>query len=282
MRYKYTTRDVLLERLHLQIFNLVDKDKNGFISFREFVDILVIFLKGSAEEKIKLMFDMYDINGTGRLKREDFLNMLRYTCIYQCMIKTRHFALCILLHVLHRTCRSFMETVNTDVTDDELETLVQSMMYHANLANKETINLQDFQQILSDFNDQFNYAELEINVQTKGKNRKLHAGVKTVRSTFIGEVQKTVESLYADPVELQSRVEGKVENEQDVTEERNNSEIIDRNEEIVEKRKKYSDDYWYPIMKYLANKRLQIFWACLYTLLLLGIFAERAYCTYFE
>lgn len=185
------------------------------------------------------------------------------------------------LHVLHQTCRSFMETVNTDVTDAELETLVQSMMYHANLANKETINLQDFQQILSDFNDQFNYAELEFNVQTQGRNRKLHAGVKTVRSTFIGEVQKTVESLYADPSELQSRIEGKVENEQDLTAESNNSEIIDRDEKIVEEVKKNSD-YWYPIMKYLANKRLQIFWACLYTLFLLGIFAERVYCTCFE
>lgn len=66
----------------MQIFNLVDKDKNGFISFREFVDMLVIFLKGSAEEKMKLMFDMYDINGTGRLKREDFSNMLRYIYIH--------------------------------------------------------------------------------------------------------------------------------------------------------------------------------------------------------
>ncbi|XP_014476938.1 PREDICTED: dual oxidase 2-like isoform X2 [Dinoponera quadriceps] len=237
-----------------KIFNLVDKDRNGFISFREFVDMLVIFLKGSAEEKIKLMFDMYDINGTGRLKREEFLNMLR----------------------------SFMETVNADVTDDELETLVQSMMYHADMADKETINLQDFQQILSDFNDKFNYAELEFNVQTDGRNRKLHAGVHTVRSTFIGEVQRTVESLYADPSELQSRIEGKVENEQDLTEERNNSEIIDKDEKIVEEMKKYSDDYWYPIMKYLANKRMQIFWACLYTLLLLGIFAERIYYYYIE
>lgn len=78
-------RHILFEKLHLQIFNLVDKDNNGFISFREFVDMLVIFLKGSAEEKIKLMFDMYDINGTGRLKREEFSNMLKYIfimCLY--------------------------------------------------------------------------------------------------------------------------------------------------------------------------------------------------------
>lgn len=175
-----------------------------------------------------------------------------------------------------------METVNADVTDDELETLVQSMMYQADLMNKETINLQDFQKILSDFNDQFNYAELEFNVHSDGKNRKLHAGVKTVRSTFIGEVQRTVDSLYADPSELQSRVEGKVENEQDSMEKNNDSEIIDKDEKIVEEMKKYSDDYWYPIMKYLANKRLQIFWVCLYTLFLFGIFAERVYCAYFE
>jgi hypothetical protein len=29
-----------------QMFILVDKDKNGFISFREFVDMLIIFAKG--------------------------------------------------------------------------------------------------------------------------------------------------------------------------------------------------------------------------------------------
>lgn len=181
--------------------------------------------------------------------------------------------------------RSFMEIVNADVTDNELEALVQSMMYHADLANKETINLQNFQQILSDFNDKFNYAELEFNVPTERKsNRKLHAGVKTVRSTFIGEVRKTVESLYADPSELQSRVEGKVESEQNIKEEetKTSCEIIDKDEKIVEEMERHSDDYWYPVMKYLANKRLQIFWACLYTLFLLGIFAERVYCTSFR
>jgi len=73
--------NMFLQKLHLQIFNLVDKDKNGFISFREFVDMLVIFLKGSAKEKMKLMFDMYDINHTERLNREEFSNMLRYCSI---------------------------------------------------------------------------------------------------------------------------------------------------------------------------------------------------------
>ncbi|XP_043256112.1 dual oxidase 2-like [Colletes gigas] len=231
-----------------KIFNLADKDKNGFISFREFLDMLIIFLNGSAEEKVKLMFDMYDINGTGRLKRDDFKNMLR----------------------------SFMETVNADITDNNLETLVQSMMDHANIATKENINLQDFHQILSDFNDKLNYAELEFNVNSDGKHRKLHVGGSKAKSNFIKEAERTIESLYSDPNELQTRIGGNNQIKQSIIKKKCR-EIMNENERIVENTKQYTDDYWYPIMKYFANKKLQIFWACLYSLILLGIFAERAY-----
>lgn len=108
-----------------------------------------------------------------------------------------------------------METCNAD---NELESLMQSMMYHVDLANKETINLQDFQQLLSDFNDKFNYVELEFNMSSEGKsNKKLHASMKTIRSTFIGEVQNTVESIYVDPGKIKEiqkfRIEGKIETE---------------------------------------------------------------------
>lgn len=215
-------------------------DKNGFISFREFIDMLVLFLKGTAEDKLKLMFDMYDINGTGQLKREDFTNMLR----------------------------SFMETVNADISDNELESVVHSMMTQAQIATKDTIDLQDFKNILGEYNDKLSYAELEFNVNSDGTNKKLHAGKSTIRSTFIGEVKKTVESLYADPNDLKSRVEGIIDN--------GNS--IDNNEKIVTP--KNEDNYWNPVTKYIANKQLQIFWICLYTMLLFGIFAERVYCKY--
>lgn len=45
-----------------QMFSLIDKDNNGYISFREFLDVMIIFAKGNSQEKIKLMFDMYDVN----------------------------------------------------------------------------------------------------------------------------------------------------------------------------------------------------------------------------
>ncbi|XP_008543644.1 dual oxidase isoform X1 [Microplitis demolitor] len=230
-----------------KIFNLVDMDKNGFISFREFIDMLVLFLKGSADEKLKLMFDMYDINRTGLLRREDFSNMLR----------------------------SFMETVNADISDDELESIVHSMMDRAQIATKESIDLEDFKNILGEFNDKFSYAELEFNVNSNGTNKKLHAGKSTVRSKFIGEVKETIESLYADPNDLKSRVEGHVTSNL----KNNAANNIDNNEQIIQPNHEYDDwdRYWNPITKFIANKQLQIFWLFLYTIILLGIFAERVY-----
>ena len=60
-----------------QMFAVVDMDKNGYISFREFLNMLVVFAKGRPEDKVKLMFDMYDIDQVGKLSRKDFSDMIR-------------------------------------------------------------------------------------------------------------------------------------------------------------------------------------------------------------
>ncbi|XP_034943061.1 dual oxidase 2-like [Chelonus insularis] len=229
-----------------KIFNLVDTDKNGFISFREFLNMLVLFLNGTADDKLKLMFDMYDINGTGQLKRDDFAQMLK----------------------------SFMETVNVDISDVELESLIHSMMDQAQIASKETIDLEDFKNILGEFNDKLSYAELEFKINADGTNRKLHAGKKTVRSTFIGEVKQTIESLYADPIDLKSRVEGKIEYRPKAPDKK--SREIDENKNIIQ-HSQQKESYWKPLIKYIANKQLQIFWCTLWTIILFGFFAERVY-----
>lgn len=87
------------------MFGLVDRDRNGCISFREFLDMLVIFAKGSAEDKAQLMFEMYDIERTGMLSLDEFKNMIR----------------------------SMIEAANADVSNDDVNDLVKSMMDSAGL-----------------------------------------------------------------------------------------------------------------------------------------------------
>ncbi|XP_076267162.1 dual oxidase 2-like isoform X1 [Rhynchophorus ferrugineus] len=77
---KYEFADAL--SIHLnnhflrKIFELVDRDKVGLVSFREFVDLIIMFAEGNEEKKAKLLFDMYDIDGTGSLPNDEFLHML--------------------------------------------------------------------------------------------------------------------------------------------------------------------------------------------------------------
>lgn len=54
------------------MFNLVDKDKNNFVSFREFIDFITTFSQGSGQDKARLLFNMYDINKNGTLSIETF------------------------------------------------------------------------------------------------------------------------------------------------------------------------------------------------------------------
>uniref|UniRef100_A0A8C2KZA0 NAD(P)H oxidase (H2O2-forming) n=1 Tax=Cyprinus carpio TaxID=7962 RepID=A0A8C2KZA0_CYPCA len=59
------------------MFTLADKDGNGYLSFQEFLDVIVIFMTGTPEEKSKLLFSMHDIKGDGFLSKEEFTSLLR-------------------------------------------------------------------------------------------------------------------------------------------------------------------------------------------------------------
>lgn len=71
-----------------KMFTLIDKDKNNLISFREFIDLLVIFANGNEEDKAKLLFDMYDINSTGLLTLDEFEAMIQ--CVFAVSIFLAH------------------------------------------------------------------------------------------------------------------------------------------------------------------------------------------------
>ncbi|XP_051948696.1 calaxin-like isoform X2 [Xyrauchen texanus] len=73
------TDDMMMDR----VFRAFDKDNDSYVSVKEWVEGLSIFLRGTLEEKIKYCFDIYDLNGDGYISREEMFHMLKDSLIRQ-------------------------------------------------------------------------------------------------------------------------------------------------------------------------------------------------------
>ncbi|CAL8356743.1 unnamed protein product [Lota lota] len=116
------------------MFTLADKDGNGYLSFQEFLDVIVIFMKGSSEEKSKLMFSMHDIGGNGFLSKEDFTRMLS----------------------------SFIEISNGALSKSQADEGIQAMLKTAGFEDKELITWEDFHFLLRDHEKELQFSELNV------------------------------------------------------------------------------------------------------------------------
>ncbi|XP_028307207.1 dual oxidase 1 [Gouania willdenowi] len=126
------------------MFTLADKDGNGYLSFQEFLDVIVIFMKGSAEAKSKLMFSMNDIGGTGFLSKEEFSRMLR----------------------------SFIEISNGALSKSQAEDGIKSMMQAAGFEDKEEISWEDFHFLLRDHEKELQFSQLNVKgMEKQGRKR---------------------------------------------------------------------------------------------------------------
>ncbi|KAN0019664.1 hypothetical protein ACTFIV_008704 [Dictyostelium citrinum] len=61
----------------LQMFKIFDSDKNGRISFKEFVGALFIITKSPVSDKLSFLFDMFDRDLNGYLDLEESYNILK-------------------------------------------------------------------------------------------------------------------------------------------------------------------------------------------------------------
>ncbi|KAF9407006.1 hypothetical protein HW555_012822, partial [Spodoptera exigua] len=69
------------------VFNTLDQDRSGLLSFEEFVTGLSILSRGTLEEKLRWTFSLYDINGDGCITKEEMTEIV--TAIYDLMGKIK-------------------------------------------------------------------------------------------------------------------------------------------------------------------------------------------------
>merc|ERR1712232_233845 len=62
--------------LQTLVFKVFDKSKTGSITFSDFVYGLSIMTKGTHEEKLKFAFEMYDLDETGEISKEEMKSIL--------------------------------------------------------------------------------------------------------------------------------------------------------------------------------------------------------------
>ncbi|XP_044258086.1 Kv channel-interacting protein 1-like isoform X1 [Tribolium madens] len=67
------------------VFNTLDQQHSGLISFEDFVQNLSILSRGSLDEKLRWAFTLYDINGDGCITREEMTDIV--SAIYDLMGK---------------------------------------------------------------------------------------------------------------------------------------------------------------------------------------------------
>jgi Ca2+-binding EF-hand superfamily protein len=56
-------------------FTVLDTDASGFIEYREFVVAMYLFMFASREEKLQLLFNLYDLDGNGQINKKEFKKM---------------------------------------------------------------------------------------------------------------------------------------------------------------------------------------------------------------
>ena len=65
-----------------KMFNIVDKDGDGRISFQEFLDTIVLFSKGRTDDKLRIIFDMCDDDKSGSIDKGKIYFILFYFILF--------------------------------------------------------------------------------------------------------------------------------------------------------------------------------------------------------
>lgn len=124
-----------------QMFNCVDKDKDGRISFQEFLDTVNRFSKGETEERLRVIFDMCDNEGNGVINKEELVRILR----------------------------SLVDIAKSNSMDEKATMeMIDRMFRSANLEDTEELTYEDFKKVM---NDEKRGKLITVGLDFKGANQ---------------------------------------------------------------------------------------------------------------
>eukprot|EP00908_Phaeocystis_cordata_P003792 Transcript_14173.p1 GENE.Transcript_14173~~Transcript_14173.p1 ORF type:complete len:181 (+),score=108.55 Transcript_14173:350-892(+) len=76
----YFSKIMKVETSHAKaLFRVADTSGDGFLEYREFLGLLSILYKGQPEDKLKLIFNTYDEDGSGAIDMAEMRKMLTCT-----------------------------------------------------------------------------------------------------------------------------------------------------------------------------------------------------------
>lgn len=120
-----------------QMFNCVDKDSDGRISFQEFLDTVVLFSKGKTEDKLRIIFDMCDYDGNGVIDKKELSDIIR----------------------------SLVDMAKTNSLTEQQETeLIEGMFAVSGLEDKNVLTYEDFKLMMKEYKGDF----IAIGLDCKG------------------------------------------------------------------------------------------------------------------
>ncbi|XP_035191640.1 dual oxidase 2-like [Oxyura jamaicensis] len=231
------------------MFSLADKDGNGYISFREFLDILVVFMKGSSEEKSKVMFRMYDIDENGFLSKEEFLRMLR----------------------------SFIEISNNCLSREQAEQVTESMFRASGFQDRDELTWEDFHYMLRDHDSELRFTQLCIKGVPEVFKKNLHNRVSFIKKEPRGTISDGEKDPNLDTVAHYKDREG-----QELRKRPGRKAIQYQLHLYTEaQRKKYQrnkvQQKIQEFKRFIENYRRHIVCVVLFSAITAGLFVERAY-----
>ncbi|KAK3106022.1 hypothetical protein FSP39_011167 [Pinctada imbricata] len=231
------------------LFAMLDSDSNGYISFSDFLNTVVLFSKGSCQEKLQVMFNMFDVEKKGILEKSDLTKM--FSCL--------------------------LDMASSKLSKEEVGSLVQSICEQHELSDQDHINFEDFCQILSPQMDKIWNAGLDWKGRRKcypSEKKKGHENGRRRSSQYTENGRRS--SLIVENGRRKSSPSGSLRSDDEGIRAFNS---LERRTEFVAIREKYSPvkARVKTVAHFVENNRQHIFYVVIFFGITAGLFAERFY-----